>query len=108
MPRGWPKDLAWTDVVLDVENPWCGECGGRMHVRAHGHHRIFTFGGPVHLIYKLVQCVDSDCSNHHRTFSPEQVLTWTATISFSRKTRSRTICKAASVCWLHVNKTRRG
>jgi hypothetical protein len=77
MSRGWPKDLAWTDVVLDVENPWCGECGGRMHVRAHGHHRIFTFGGPVHLIYKLVQCVDSDCSNHHRTFSPEQVLTWT-------------------------------
>jgi hypothetical protein len=48
-----------------------------MHVRAHGHHRILTFDGPVHLIAKLVQCTDSACPNHHRTFAPEQALTWT-------------------------------
>ncbi len=77
MARRWPKDLAWIEVVLEVENPWCGECGRRMHVRAHGHHRILTFEGPVHLICKLMQCVDSACPNHRRTFGPEQALTWT-------------------------------
>jgi len=77
MARRWPKDMAWKEVVLEVEDPWCAECGRRMHVRTHGHHRILTFEGPVHLIGKLVQCTDSACLNHHRTFGPEQALTWT-------------------------------
>jgi hypothetical protein len=77
MARRWPKEMAWSEVVLAVENPECGECGRRMHVRAHGHHRILTFEGPVHLICKLRQCLDSACPNHHRTFGPEQALTWT-------------------------------
>lgn len=77
MARRWPKDLAWNDVILEVEDSSCRECGRRMHVRAHGHHRILTFEGPVHLIGKLVQCTDSACPNHHRTFGPEQALTWT-------------------------------
>jgi hypothetical protein len=77
MARRWPKDLAWTDVVLDVENPWCGNCGRRMHVRAHGHHRILTFDGPVHLICKLMQCFDSACPNHFHTFGPERAQTLT-------------------------------
>jgi hypothetical protein len=76
MARRWPKDMAWIEVVLAVENPECGECGRRMQVRAHGHHRILTFEGPVHLICKLMQCLDSACPNHHRTFGPEQALTW--------------------------------
>ena len=77
MARQWPKDLAWVEVILEVENPWCGLCGRRMHVRAHGHHRIFTFDGPVHLICKLMQCTDSACPNHYRTFGPERVQTLT-------------------------------
>ena len=47
MARRWPKDMAWNEVVLTVENPWCDNCGRRMHVRAHGHHRILTFGGQL-------------------------------------------------------------
>jgi hypothetical protein len=70
-------DMAWIEVVLELENPSCGECGRRMHVRAHSHHRILTFEGPVHLIGKLMQCIDPACPNHHRTFGPEQALTWT-------------------------------
>jgi hypothetical protein len=77
MARRWPKDMAWIQVVVEVENPRCGECGRLMHVRAHGHHRILTFEGPVHLICKLMQCTDSACPNHHRTFGPEQALNWT-------------------------------
>ncbi len=77
MSRSWPKDLAWTDVVLDVENPWCGDCSGRMHVRKHEHHRIFTFVGPIHLLYKRVQCVDPACSNRGRLVAPETILNWT-------------------------------
>ena len=72
MARRWPKDLAWAEVVLEVENRRCGECGVPMHVRAHRHRRIFSLDGPLHLICKLMQCADADCPNHHRTFGPER------------------------------------
>ena len=45
MARRLSKDLAWTEVVLEVENPWCGECGCRMHVRSNRHRHIFSFRG---------------------------------------------------------------
>ncbi len=77
MARRWPKDLAWTEVLLEVENPWCGECGRRMHVRDHRQHRIYSLAGPLHLVCKLMQCPDSACPNHHRTFSPEREQTLT-------------------------------
>jgi hypothetical protein len=68
--------MAWMEVVLEVETPECGECGRRVQVRAHGHHRMLIFEGPVHRICKLRQCLDSACPNHHRTVGPEQALTW--------------------------------
>jgi hypothetical protein len=74
MARRLPKDLAWTEVVLEVENPWCGECGRRMHVRSNRHRHLFSFQGRLHLICKLMQCTDSACPNHHRTFGPEREL----------------------------------
>jgi hypothetical protein len=77
MARRWPKDLAWTEVLLEVENPWCGECGRRMHVRDHRHHRIYSLEGPLHLVCKLMQCTDTLCPNRHRTFGPERELTLT-------------------------------
>ena len=77
MARRWPKDLAWMDVVLEVDNPWCGVCGRRMHVCDYRHHRIFTLEGPRHLVCKLVRCAVTACPNHHRTFSPERELTLT-------------------------------
>ncbi len=55
MARRWPKDLAWSEVVLEVENSQCGECGRQMHVRAHRRRRIFSLDGPLRLICKLRQ-----------------------------------------------------
>jgi hypothetical protein len=80
MARRWPKDLAWSEVVLEVENSQCGACGRQMHVRAHRHRRIFSLEGPLHLICKLMQCMDSRCPNHQRMFSPEQE--WTLTMPY--------------------------
>lgn len=77
MARRWPKDLVWTEIVLEAENPWCGECGHRMHVGAHRHHRIYTLEGPRHLVCKLVHCPDPACPNHYRRFSPDQELALT-------------------------------
>ena len=74
MARRLPKDLAWTDVVLEVENPWCRECGRRMHVRSNRHRYLFSFQGRLHLICKLMPCPDAACPNHDRTFGPEQEL----------------------------------
>jgi len=77
MARRWPEGLVWTEVVLEVENPWCDLCGRRMYACDHRHHRIFTLGGPRHLICKLVHCSAPVCPNHHRTFSPERERTLT-------------------------------
>jgi hypothetical protein len=77
MARRWPKDLAWTDVVLEVEDPWCDLCGHRMYVCDHRHHRIFTLEGPQHLVCKLVRCSCADCPNRQRTLSPEKEMALT-------------------------------
>jgi hypothetical protein len=77
MARRWPKDLVWTEVILEVENASCGDCGRRMHVCDYRHHRIYTLEGPRHLVCKLVRCAATACPNHHRTFSPERELALT-------------------------------
>ena len=77
MARRWPKDLAWTEVVLEVEDPWCDLCGRRLYACDHRHHRIFTLEGPRHLICRLVRCSGADCPNRRRTFSPEKEATLT-------------------------------
>jgi hypothetical protein len=77
MARQWPNDTAWTKIVLEVDDPRCGECGRRMHVCDYRHHRIYTLEGPRHLVCKLVRCAASGCANHRRTFSPERELTLT-------------------------------
>lgn len=74
MARRVPQGVAWTEVTLEVENPSCGECGRRMHVRSNRHRYLFSFRGRLHLVCKLVQCTDPACPNHHRTFGPEQEL----------------------------------
>ena len=77
MARRSPKGSAFTDVVLEVEDPFCRECGRRMQVRKHRHRHIYSLEGPLHLICKLVQCAEVSCRNHHRTFSPERERTLT-------------------------------
>ena len=77
MARRSAKGSAFTDVVLEVDNPFCSVCGRRMHVRNHRHRRIYGLEGPLHLICKLVQCANAACSNHTRTFSPERESTLT-------------------------------
>lgn len=74
MARRVPKDLDWTDVVLEVESPWCGECGRRMHVRSNRHRYVLSFQGRLRLVCKLMQCADSACPNHRRTLGPEREL----------------------------------
>jgi hypothetical protein len=77
MARRLPKDVHWTEVFLEVEDPWCGKCGRRMHVCCFRRHRIFTFEGPQVLVCKLVHCPDQVCPNHECTFSPERELALT-------------------------------
>jgi hypothetical protein len=76
MARRWPKEMAWLEVVLAVENPEGGECGRRMQGRAQGHQRILTFEGPVQLSCQLRPGLDAAWPNHHRTCGPGQALTW--------------------------------
>jgi hypothetical protein len=75
MARRLPKDLVWTEVVLEHEQPLCFACGKRMHVKRHRRRHVYTLNGPVCYVAPLIHCPDSACPNHHRRFSPEQELT---------------------------------
>lgn len=75
MARRLPKDAAWTEIVLEPDDPSCSVCGQRMHVKQHRHRRVHTFEGSFHYVLKLLHCPDNACPNHHRRFGPEQELT---------------------------------
>ncbi len=75
MARRSPPGSAVAEVVLELEDPFCGECDRRMHVRNHRRRRIYSLGGPLLLECKLVQCPHATCPNHRRTFGPKQELT---------------------------------
>ena len=75
MARRLPRDVAWTEIVLEHENPSCSACGRRMHVKAHRRRRVYTLEGPVCYVSKLMHCSHAACPNHRRRFSPEQELT---------------------------------
>jgi hypothetical protein len=74
MARRLPKDLAWTNVVLDIDDPSCSECGRRMHVKKLRRRRVFTLEGPICSVSKLRHCPHTRCPNHRGTFSPDQEL----------------------------------
>jgi hypothetical protein len=75
MARRLPKDLAWTNVVLEIDDPACFVCGRRMHVKKHRRRRVYTLEEPVCYVSKLLHCPHATCPNHRGTFSPEQELT---------------------------------
>jgi hypothetical protein len=66
----WPKDTAFSRLVLEVEDRDCPACGRRMSICDHRHHPIFTLQGPTDLVCKLVHCPDATCTSRPRTFSP--------------------------------------
>jgi hypothetical protein len=75
MARRLPKDLAWKNVVLEIDNPSCSVCGRRMHVKKNRRRRVYTLEGPICYVSKLMHCPHAACPNHRRTFGPERELT---------------------------------
>jgi hypothetical protein len=75
MARRLPKDLSWTEVVLEHEEPLCSVCGKWMHVKRHRRRHVYTLDGPVCYVAPLVHCPDSACPNHHRRFNPAREIT---------------------------------
>jgi hypothetical protein len=74
MSHHWPKDAQLKDLVLVPEDRECPSCDRYMHVCDHRYHRIFTLGGPVRIVSKLVHCPDRACERHHETYSSEEEL----------------------------------
>jgi hypothetical protein len=77
MAHPWPKETVFKRWELDVQDRACRICNRNMHVCDHRDRRIFTLGGPVHLLLRLVRCPDKSCLGHPRTFSPEAELSIT-------------------------------
>ena len=75
MARRLPRDVAWTEIVLDRQNSSCSACGRRMHVKASLRHRVYTSEGPICYVSKVMRRPQGACPNHRRTFRPEQELT---------------------------------
>jgi len=71
MPYQWPAETAFTRMVLDVEERACRVCGGKMYVCDHRERRLFTLGGAVHVVSRLVHCGDKSCEGQSKTYSPE-------------------------------------
>jgi hypothetical protein len=74
MPYRWPDDTVFTDLAFNVQEPWCQTCGCRLTVCDHRHRRLFTWHGPVHVVWKLVHCPHQVCPSHTRTRSPEAAM----------------------------------
>ena len=74
MARRLPKDLAWTNVVLEIDDPVCSACARRMHVKKIRRRRVFTLKGPICYVSKLMHCPHVACANHRGTFGPPQEL----------------------------------
>jgi hypothetical protein len=77
MPHRWPKDTQFKRVELVPENRSCPSCQRFLKICDHRPHHIFTLGGPVQLVNKLVHCQDKNCERHSTTISPEAEMTWT-------------------------------
>ncbi|MCI0350915.1 MAG: hypothetical protein L0Z53_15930 [Acidobacteriales bacterium] len=75
MARRLPKDVAWTEVLLEHGERLCSICGMRMHVKRRRRRHVYTLKGPVCYVVPMIHCGNSACPNHRRTFGPEQELT---------------------------------
>jgi hypothetical protein len=71
MARQLRRDVAWTEVVLEVDDFSCSLCGRRMHVKKTRCRRVYTLEKPICYVLKRVHCPDPKCPNHRRTFGPE-------------------------------------
>lgn len=71
MGHAWAVDTPFERRELVTEDRSCPTCKRHMQICDHRHHRIFTLGGPVHLVNKLVHCPDKACPSHSTTVSPE-------------------------------------
>lgn len=71
MSVSWSSDVEFKKIELEVEDRECPECGRRMRVCDHRHHRVYSFQGPLHLLIRLVRCPDPNCPCSRRTFSPD-------------------------------------
>ena len=75
MARQMPKDLAWTEIVLEHQDSSCAACGRRMHVKRHRHRHVYTLAGAVRYGLTELHCPDVACPNHYRRFRPARELT---------------------------------
>lgn len=75
MARRLPKDVAWVEIMLEVDDPWCVNCGRRLHGCAHRRRRILTLDGPLVLLCKLAHCPNDHCPNHGHMINPEREVT---------------------------------
>ena len=74
MSHQWPQGCALPELVLSVEELGCPTCGRGMVICAHRHRRLFTLGGPLQIVSRLVHCPDRGCPGRGRTHSPEAEL----------------------------------
>jgi prefoldin subunit 5 len=66
----WPEDTLFRQMVLDVEQESCAECGRDLHICDHRERHIYTLEGPLELCCRLVHCSDRACPSRPRTLSP--------------------------------------
>ena len=71
MSHPWAAGMAFRRIELSVQQRDCPFCGNYMHVCSHRRRHLFTLGGPVELLLRLVHCPRGECPGQARTYSPE-------------------------------------
>jgi hypothetical protein len=62
------------ELVLSVEELGCPTCDRGMVICAHRQRRLFTLGGPLRIVNRLVHCPNRGCPGRGRTYGPEAEL----------------------------------
>lgn len=71
MPAKWPADMAFTEVILTVEDKRCRLCGSRLKIRKSRIHRIYSLEGPLKLVCKLSCCSNTSCPGNRTLLNPQ-------------------------------------
>lgn len=72
MRHQWPADTVFRRIELEPADRTCPRCSGRMSLCDHRHRRLFTLGGPLHVVCKLAKCFRPCCADARKTYGPAE------------------------------------
>jgi hypothetical protein len=71
MSSPWPVNIAFSEIILTIDETTCQACGSPLRFRKDRIHPVYSLKGPVKIICKQWGCSNSRCDHHHLLISPK-------------------------------------